>query len=76
MVRLTNEKIIIEIPTNTAGEDLNNIQQSILMGIQFMNPQMNPMDADPNPVFWLTRLLENTLPSVKDYNKVYNNSKE
>ncbi|HCT31510.1 MAG TPA: hypothetical protein DIW31_12475 [Bacteroidales bacterium] len=75
MVRLTENRIIVEIPSDTPFEDLNSIQQSILMSIQFMNPSLNPMDRTPNPVFWLSNLLENTLPKLENYNKAYSPDK-
>ena len=72
MVRFTEKALIIEIPTTEPDECLNNIQQSLLMSIQFMNPQMNPLDLEINPIYWISVLIENSLPELKAYKRGYN----
>ncbi|BDX39324.1 hypothetical protein CYCD_26790 [Tenuifilaceae bacterium CYCD] len=76
MVQLTDNKIIFEIETHTPGEDLKNIQKSLLMGIQLMNPELNPMDLEINPVYWLSVLIEHSLPDLKNYVGAYSPNKQ
>lgn len=76
MVRLTDKKIIFEIETDTPGEDLKNIQKSLLMGIQLMNPEFNPLELETNPVYWLSVLIEHSLPDLKNYVGAYSPNKQ
>jgi len=65
MIRIEENKLIIEIESNNQANELLELQDALLYAIRYANPE----ETEGQTVFVLTKLLRETLPTYEQ-NKV------